>query len=172
MTMQEEIHKILDRVDGDLNLATQIVYNGPKKLALYVIWIGLDYIKGKRRAIRRRELKRDIQLEFKPGKLGSFTLTAVSKKRIFEHTKDLFGANGWMIGDLNLGDFTKEALLTQAENEERSAKGHIFNAQLYRALADPLKEGQRVRDVWKSEDVAALKSSIMKEGEGKRPTLR
>lgn len=170
--MLEDIYKILDKVDGDIELATQIVFDGPKKLAKYVIWIGLDTIKAKRRAVRRRELKRDIQLEFNISKkFGGVDLTAAAKKRILEHTKDLFGPNGWMIGDLNLGDITKEGLLLQAHNEEQSSRGHILNVQFYRALADPLKEGQQVRDFWKSEEAAHLKAEIWEAGEYKNPML-
>ncbi len=172
MLMQEKIQQILDSVDGDLDLASENIYEGPKPVAIYVIQVGLDHLKAKRRAIRRRELKREIQPEFRPGRTtGSVEFTPKFKRRLLENTQKLFGKDGWDIGDINLGNFTKEGLLLQAASERRSATGMIRNAQFYETLAEPLQPGQLVRDHWTPEDATKLKKKIWKDTEGKRPDL-
>lgn len=168
--MIEEIYKILDGVDGDIELAADAVYDGPKKILLYVLTIGLDRIKAKRRARRRQELRHNVQPQFRPGKTaGSIELTPKAKERLFKNTRELFGNDGWKIGDISLGDFTKEDLLLQAAVERKSAKGHILNADFYEALAEPLKKGQTVKQFWKTEDANRIKSEIWSKGEGKHP---
>lgn len=171
--MIEEIHKILDGVDGDIELAADAVYDGPKKILLYVLTVGLDRIKAKRRARRRNELRRSVQPQFCVGKtVGSIELTPKAKERLFKNTRELFGNDGWKIGDISLGDFTKEDLLLQAAVERKSANGHFLNADFYEALAEPLKDGQKVKQFWKAEDANRIKREILKKGEGRRPELK
>jgi len=171
--MLEDVHKILDSVDNDIELAAEKIHGGKKDILLYVISVGLDHIKAKRRANRRRELRREVQPQFRTGKTaGSIELTPKAKERLFNSTKELFGNDGWKIGDISLGDFTKEDLLLQAAAERKSAKGHILNADFYEALAEPMKDGQRVRQYWKPEDAAKIKGKIWKEGESRRPELK
>lgn len=163
MTMKEAVYKLLDKVDGDLDLATAMVYEGPKKMALYVLWIGLNTIKAQRRSITRRDIKKAIKPELKPGKkIGTVIFTEKTKEKIFASTRDLFGDNGWKIGNISLGNYTKEDLLAQAVTEERSARGMMFNADFYRALAEPMETGQLVRDYWKPEDLSKIKDDIAK----------
>src|SRR6476659_4535909 len=110
MSYQEDVFKILDRVDNDINLAVEETLSAGRKIIAYVLWIGLDSIKAKRRALRRRELKREFDPEYVMGKNGrNFSLA--TKKKLLKITKVLFGEDGWQIGDINVGDFTKENLL-------------------------------------------------------------
>ena len=159
--MLEDIHEILDKVDDNVELAADKIIGGPKKLLRFVLLIGLITIKAKRRATRRRELRRDIQPQYQKGRTtGSIVFTAQSKKKLFEKTNELFGNDGWKIGQLSLGEFTKESLLETAIMEEQSASGHKKNAEFYRALAEPMKPGQRVSEFWTSAKAAEIKKTI------------
>jgi hypothetical protein len=171
-TNKEKVHKILDQVDGDIDLAAENVYASPKALIIYVITIGLEHIKAKRRANRRRELRREVEPEFRPGRTsGSVEFTPQFKKKLLEKTQKLFGKDGWDIGEINLGSFTKEGLISMADSERKSAKGHIQNAQFYETLAEPLKPGQMVKDFWKPEAASKIKKEIWKKGEGRKADL-
>lgn len=175
MSILDEVHRVLDD-NADIADAVTAIYSGPKRLAMYVIATGLDAIKAKRRRTNRRAIKREIGIgprDFKRGVVtGSIVLTEAAKKRVRQHTERLFGPDGWMIGDLNIGDFTRDMLLSQAERERASAKGSLVNANIYVALAEPMKGNQTVRDVWKPERFMAIKSSTAKAAEGLRPTLQ
>ncbi len=172
MSELNKIHKILDRVDGDIKLAAEIIYSGTKSLALYVIAIGLDHLKAKKRAARRRQLRRAVQPRYRAGKTtGSLELTTQSKKRLFRMTEDLFGDDGWKIGNISLGNFTKEELLAEAAAERSSAKGHIQTAEFYEALAAPLKSGQSVGSHWNPKAAKEIRERIWKKNEGRKATL-
>lgn len=173
MSYRDDVIKILDECDNDTSVAAGAIYEGPKEIALYVIMLGLETIKSKRRRTRRRELREEIKPQFKAGKTtGSVTFTAKTKERIKRnHSINLFGDDGWQIGGLNLGDMTKEQLLAQAANEQSSAKGSLRNAQFYTALAEPLAPGQTARTYWKSETARKMKGEIWKSTEGHRPDL-
>lgn len=152
MSNLEDIHKILDAAEGDLASAASEVLVGSRYVSLYVIRIGLENIQSRRRRQRRRELTQEIQPQYQParsGITGRVELTPAAKKRIAARARDLFGPDGWNIGGLNLGEFTKEQLIAQAASERRSAKGSLRNAEFYEALAEPLKPGQLVKDHWK-----------------------
>jgi len=166
------MQEALDRVDGDLELAAEGIYDGPKKLAIEVITIGLNTIKARRRAANRRALRHEIQPQYRPGKrAGSFVMTSQSRRRLMEHTQQLFGPNGWKIGDIRLGEFTKEGLIDQAIKERQSAKGHIQNALFYETLAEPLQPGQRVREYWKDDDATKVKNKIWRDAESRKADL-
>jgi hypothetical protein len=168
---RDEVIKTLAEADS-ISAAAEAIHSGPKKIALYVIALGLETLRAKKRRQRRRELRSEIAPQYTKGRTtGSVVLTAASKKRLVKRTKELFGDDGWQIGDLNLGDFTKEALLSQAAAERASAKGSIRNAQFYEALAEPLQPGQTCRTYWKSETAHKIKSGIWKETEDHRPAL-
>ena len=172
MTYKSEALEILESA-GDIPAASKLIYPN-RALALFVLEYGLGVLKSRSRRQRRRELTAVVQPQFmrKPGGItGQVVLTPAAKKRLTENTRDLFGADGWMIGDLNLGSFTKEQLLAQASNERASAKGSLRNAQFYEALADPLQPGQRARDYWKPGDAQKIKRTIWQDTEGQRPTL-
>ena len=170
--MIENILKLLDRVDGDVKIAAESILDGPKKIALYVLEIGLLHLKAKKRATRRRSLRSEAKPRFKTGRTtGNIELTKQAKVRLFKMTQELFGDDGWQIGALNLGSFTKEALLAEAASERKSAKGHIQNALFYEALAEPLQPGQLVKDYWKPETATKIKGDIWKSTEGQRPEL-
>jgi hypothetical protein len=172
MTNQEAAQAAIDEAGGDVSVAALAVYNGPKTLALYVLAVGLEHLKARKRATNRREIRREIKPEFKRGKTyGSVEFTPRSKKLLFESTQRLFGKDGWNIGDLNLGGFTREGLLELAARERASAKGHIRNAQFYEALADPMKPGQLVKEYWKPEKANEIKNKIWRETETKQPAL-
>lgn len=161
MMIPQPVQMILDSVDGDTSLAAEKVYEGSRQTALYVITVGLEQMKARHRAGRRRELRREVKPRFKSGKTtGSIELTPQCKKRLFVMTNELFGDDGWKIGEISLGNFTKETLLDQASKERQSASGHVRNAQFYEALAAPLQPGQLVREFWQPETATKLKQEI------------
>jgi hypothetical protein len=171
MTMKEDVLKILDASD-DVQDAANTIYQGPKSLAIYTITVGLDKLKSSRRRTRRKELRDEVKPQFKQGPtVGSVVLTESAKRRLAANARDLFGPDGWMIGDLNLGNFTKEQLLSQAENERKSAKGSLRNASFYEALAEPLVPGQQAKDYWKLADAQRVKASVWKDTERRRAAL-
>ncbi len=174
MSYHDEAWQAIKDANNDLTEAAAVIFAGPRKLALYVLLIGLQSIARKKRAARRSELRAEVKPEFKrssSGVTGSVVLTERAKKRLFEHTQKLFGDDGWNIGNLNLGDMTREGLLVQADVERKSAVGSIRNADFYEALAEPLKPGQSVRDYWTPKKAGAVRDKIWKGTEGKRPTL-
>ena len=74
--------------------------------------------------------------------------------RRYDATRDLFLT--WCIGDVPLGDATKEFLVESAQAERKSAKGHLRNAVFYECLAEPMAAGQVVRDYWKEAKAVKL----------------
>jgi nucleoside diphosphate kinase len=139
---------------------------------LYVIAVGLDHLKARKRAVRRRELRRAVRPKFRAGRVtGSIELTAQSKKRLLQKTQELFGDDGWKIGAISLGNFTKEALLSEAANERVSAKGHVRTAEFYEALAEPMQSGQLVRDYWRQESAVEVRDKIWKNSESRKAEL-
>jgi hypothetical protein len=164
---------VIDAADGNVSAAALDFYNGPKSLALYMLEIAVTHLKARKRATNRRSLRRVVQPEFKKsGVTGRIVLTQRAKKRLTENTRSLFGKDGWDIGEINIGAFTREDLLAQAAKERASAKGHIRNAQFYEALAEPMKPGEVVRDHWKNPSkVTAVKDKIWRDTEGQQPTL-
>lgn len=174
MSYRDEALKTIEAAGGVIADAAALVYRGPKMVAMYVLMVGLETIKSKKRRERRRELKREIQPVLVKGRVtGSVrpVFTPAAKARLLRATQELFGDDGWMIGDLNLGDFTKEQLVAQAVKERESAKGSIRNANFYEALAEPLQPGQLARDYWKSETAHKIKERIWKDTEGRSPDL-
>jgi hypothetical protein len=172
MSYRDDVLKTLEDCSGVILDATERVYSGPKKIATYVISIGLECIKSKKRRERRQELKKELKPVLVKGKVtGSVIFSKASKTRLLKATQELFGDDGWMIGEINLGDFTKEQLLLQAAKERDSAKGSLRNAQFYEALAEPLQAGQFARDYWKSETAHKIKQEIWKDTEARRPDL-
>ena len=171
MNYQEDVQRILNET-ANINDAAVAIYSGPDRLAIYVITIGLEALKSRKRRERRRELRTELQPQFKSGRTtGSVVFTEKTKKTLLKKTVNLFGDDGWQIGDLNLGDFSKEQLLAQAIAEENSAKGSLRNAKFYRALAEPLQPGQLARDYWKPETAYRIKGEIWKGSSEKRPDL-
>jgi hypothetical protein len=174
MSYREEALRIIEEADGDLSSAAKTTYGKSRGLVLYVIELGLGTLKAKHRRTRRRELRATVQPQFmkKPGGVtGSVVLTPAAKKRLMQGARDLFGSDGWQIGELNLGSMTKEQLMAQAMNERASAKGSLRNASFYEALADPLKPGQMAHEYWKPADAHRIKREVWKDTEGSRATL-
>ena len=165
-TYRDELIYALKETDNEIVAASESILRGPPKIALYAIQLGLEAVKTKQRRRRRQELRTAVQPQFKRGiTRGSFAFTAPAKKRFFSLTQELFGEDGWMIGDLNLGDLTKEQLIAQAVSERRSAEGSIRNAQFYEALAEPLKPGQLARDYWKAGAARRVRDKLGKDPE-------
>jgi hypothetical protein len=171
-THREKLLQTLDAVDGDIRLAADIVYDGPKTLAIYAIKSALEHLKARKRATRRREIRSTAQLRVQAGRTtGSIVLTPKSKRKLLEMTQVLFGEDGWQIGEINLGNFTKEGLLQEAAKERRSAKGHVRNAMFYEALAEPMEAGQMVKDYWEPKTATKIKKEIWKDTERAHATL-
>lgn len=172
-TYRDQAVEFLTKAGGDVAIAAAKVYNSASRgLILYVITLGLGTLKAKQRRQRRRELKVEVKPQYTAGRTtGSIKFTKATQKRLIQHAQDLFGADGWMIGDLQLGGMTKEQLIAQAESEEASAKGSLRNARFYRALAEPLKSGQKAGSYWKREAGLKLRDEIFHETETKKPAL-
>lgn len=163
MEERQEVHAILDSVDQNTDKATSIILARScyRHLIKWLVETALIHIKAQTRAQRRRQLRREIepgyQVMFNGGR--RLELTESAKERLKAATKKLFGRDGWQIGDVNIGDFTKEALIEEAERERRLARGHTRNAEFYEALAAPMKPGQYVREYWTPERVVNLRNS-------------
>lgn len=148
MSYRDDVLKILEKKDFDD--AAVAIYNGSQNLAMYVILLGLNTLKAKHRRERRRELVAEIQPEYQSAKAGGQpTFTIAARNRFVKIARDLYGPDGYMIGNVNIGNMTKEQLLAQAENEKQSARGSLRNAKIYEAIADPLKPGQKTKEYWK-----------------------
>jgi hypothetical protein len=169
---RDQALEILENLKGNTSKFALEAYDRPKNFVLYLLQLAGETLKSKQRRTRRREIRAEIKPQFVRGKVtGSYVLTKQSKERIFRNTQELFGANGWKIGNLQLGAWTKERLIDEAARERSSAKGHIQNACFYEALAEPLKSGQRVDAYWSQEDGTKLKQSIWKKTESHTPAL-
>jgi len=172
MSHHDEVLGIIKDAEGDLSAAAEVVYK-TRTLAIYAILIGLQTLMRKKRATRRRELRSEVQPQFKPGRVtGSVVLTEPAKKRLLSITQRLFGDDGWMIGEINLGVMTKEGLLAQAQSERASAHGSLRNAEFYEALAAPLQPGQLVKVYWRPEEASEVRGKIWKDTESRRAALR
>jgi nucleoside diphosphate kinase len=172
MTNKEKLQTVLSDHGGDLGDAAAEIYAGSKALAIYAIELALNHLKARTRATRRREIRRVVQPQFKPGRVtGSFVLTDAAKRRLVKETQTLFSKDGWNIGEINIGDFTREDLLEHAAKERKSAKGHIRNAQFYEALAEPMAAGQKVSAYWKPDKALKVREDIWKNTESKSPAL-
>jgi hypothetical protein len=159
MTYQDDAWAAIKDADNDLKKAVlSIQYDGSKPLVGYVILMGLQTIARRKRANRRRELRFNLQPEFvHRGANGSVTLTAKAKQRLLSHAKELYGDDGWVIGSVNISNFTKEQLLAQSEAERKSAEGSLRNADFYAALAHPMQPGQTVKEYWTPEKAKRLR---------------
>jgi hypothetical protein len=164
MSYSDDAWAIYKEADGDTNKAADAIYAGPKRLAWYVISLGLVAIARKKRANRRRELRALIRPEFVKapgGPTGSVVMTEKSKQNLLDYAKELYGDDGWIIGNLNIGDMTKEELIAQAASERKSAAGSIRNANMYEAMAEPMLPGQKVRSHWTKKAFNALRDSLL-----------
>lgn len=169
MEEREEIHVVLDSVDQNTDAAANIILKRERHqhLIRWLVETALIHLKAQARAQRRRQLRREIEPGYQVMLNGGkrLELTESAKQRLKAATKKLFGRDGWQIGDVNIGDFTKESLIEEAERERRLAKGHTRNAEFYEALAAPMKAGQFVRDYWTPERVADLRNSRKEKSE-------
>lgn len=159
MSVYDAIYKILDQVDDDPELAADKIFGGPKKSVIEVLRVGMSTIASKRRRINRRQIKREIEPKYNRSTKGT-EFTPTTKKKLAQLGNRLFGPAGWKIGRLLLVNFTKEQLLDEAASERSAAQGHEANADFYEALAEPLKTGQKVSDVWEAGDILALRQKI------------
>lgn len=170
MSIREEAIEIINRNENTADAAEEIL-NGSRSVILYVLAIGIEAIKSKMRRHTRQSLKREIVPEYVAGRtFGSIKLSQKTIKRM-EKVGDRLWLD-WKVGLWSLGEMTKEQLLAQVESEKKSAHGSLQNAEFYRALAEPLRAGQSVKDFWSPVDAGALKEKIYKKTEAKRPYLK
>ena len=165
MSQHDYVINMLQKHDNDIHTAAVDIYGGPKKIAIYVIEIALEYLKSRERALHRREIRRQIGLAkaTEERRHTGFGLSSPAKKKLLANTQKLFGHDGWMIGAINVQDFTREGLLDEAARERRKSGGHIINAQIYETLAEPMQPGQLVREHWTLREVAKIKKSVVDE---------
>jgi hypothetical protein len=163
LKMKEKVEKILSKFDGDVAAAAEEIYQGSRAVATYVLIVGLEHMKARARSLRRREIRRDIGLQpvtSEDKANTSFGLPKKAKEKLLANTKKLFGSDGWMIGDIDIQNYTREALLQEAERERRLSRGHIVNAQIYETLAEPMKPGQTVSQYWTKEAIKKVEKKI------------
>jgi hypothetical protein len=160
----DAIIEILNKHDNAIDDAAAEIYSGPKKIAIYAIELALEHIKAKARALRRREIRRDIGLQSVNDDSGKrhtgYGLTDARKRKLLANTQKLFGNDGWLIGNINVQEYTREALLDEAARERRLSGGHIVNAQIYETLAEPMAPGQLVREHWTAKEIAKIRKTI------------
>ena len=162
MDLHDQVLSIIDKHDGNIEeAAAEVITN--KKLTMYCLVIALEHIKARRRAVRRRELRREIKPQFRKGKTtGSIVFTEGAKKRLASITKKLFSDDGWQIGEQYLRDFTRDDLLFEAARERKTSNGHVLNAMFYEALAEPMSDTQAVHEVWTAEAALKLREDLRK----------
>jgi hypothetical protein len=157
--MSVETEKVLEFIEKYGEKADGHIYKD-KPLAMFVINVGIDTIKSRDRRRARREIKSDINPEFEQNPNSSSVYAVRFNKETIERIQG-YGdrlMEDWCIGGLVLGDLTKEELIEEAEREELSGRGHLINAKIYRALAEPLVSEQKMRSYWtkeKASEVAA-----------------
>lgn len=170
MSLRDEAVEIINGSATTADAAENLLV-GSRSVALYVLGIGVEAIKSKTRRSVRRTLKQEIKPEYVKGPVtGSVRLSKRSVRRMSELGDRLWA--DWKIGVYSLGDMTREQLLAQVESEKKSAHGSLQNVQFYKALADPMGDGQLVREHWSPESVKALKKQVYESTKDKRPTLR
>lgn len=170
MTIREEVIEIINNSATTADAAENLL-NSSRSLALYALGIGVEAIKSKERRSVRRVLKQEIQPQYVKGPVtGSVRLSKQSVRRMSELGDRLW--LDWKIGVYSLGDMSREQLLAQVESEKKSAHGSLQNVRFYKALADPMRDGQLVKEHWSPETVKALKKRVYEETKDKRPTLR
>jgi len=160
MSLQsDEINDILDQFGGDITKAAEYIIKNDDDLTLYGLYYGIRHIAAVRRRNTRRDLKSNISPVVIPNKSGvgiHFDKATIQRlnARGNQFIKD------WKIGSLTLGDLTKEELLVEAEKEDRAGTGHMINAGIYRALAEPLDKGQKMRSYWTQERASAAAKGV------------
>jgi hypothetical protein len=170
MSYRDDALKIINAFDVAANAAEEILRLGNRRLTLYLVTIAVEWLKSKERREKRRNIKAEIRPQFVPGKTtGSVRLSKGTVKRLAEAGKRWL--DEYIIGTLSLGDWSKEELLAQAANERKSAHGSLRNYKFYTALADPMKDGQLVRDYWQSDAMQSLYQRVLKETETRTPEL-
>ena len=155
MSLKEDVLRIIDN-SADLRAAAEKIYRGSKDTAIYVILVGLERISQRADAAVRRQMRRTvINPQFVKGRTyGSVKRTRGSIRRAAAAARDLFVS--YKIAGISIGLYTKEQLIEQAVKERASAKGHLRVAVWYEALAEPMANGQTVKDYWVSEEAIEL----------------
>jgi hypothetical protein len=171
MSLKDKATALIGDYDNSRDAAVAI-YEGPRDLALYVLQVGVEKLGALRRRAVRTELRQELQPHYVKGKTtGSIVLSPKSKRKVIEMSERLF--TEWQIdATITLGNATREELLSKAQAERASSKGHIRTAMFYEAIAEPLKPGQRVMEYWRQDAALKVKRQIWRETKDARPALR
>jgi hypothetical protein len=173
MTIRDDVHRVLDECEKNIGDAADIIYNSERMICIYVIKIGLESIQSKRRRENRRAIKQELRPTYVKGRTtGSFQFSKKTKMRLAAIQDRVFGPDGWMIGNMNVGDLSKASLLAVADREELQAKGSVQNVRIYRALAEPMTDKQTVREAWSKKEFHRLAQEIRKSTDEMQVDLR
>jgi hypothetical protein len=155
-TLKDRVYAILDTVGNRTADAVRKIRSSDSELIGYVLMVGVDHLKAKRRQRKRQELKATVlKPEFVRGAVsGSIKLSRRYVGKLKKVADTLF--QDWTVGGVSLGDWTKEFLVEQARQGRLSAKGALFNSVFYEKLAQPMKPGQTVSEHWKSPEAVLL----------------
>jgi hypothetical protein len=141
-------------------------------LVVYLIHNGLVRIATKMRKSTRNQIKKDlIDPEFIQHGEDKPKPKLKIKVEASERTKQRLLSGiflEWKIGSTQLGDATKEELVSAAYAERKSANGHIINAMWYEHLAQPMHDGERVAHHWKEKAAMLLRTDLLRQAENKR----
>lgn len=149
--------EIPDDVLDDEETGAERVYRS-RKMALYVIGVGLSKLRHERRRLSKLRLKAELPATTErvsapsgDGKTSRpyATFSEEGAKKMRSMTEEWLGSNGWFIGSRNLMEFTRDELRVEVDREHRSRDGHEANAKFYEALIAPMKNGdQTIGDFW------------------------
>lgn len=132
----------------------------PRDLTAYSLAVGLRQIsRTHRNAVRKRIKAEDLAPIERMNLERPAARYQKASKAIQKRTLGLL--TSWMVGDMYLGDMDKAGLLKAVQAETVSSNGHRVNAEFYEKLAEPLKEGQLVKDYWKDRGAQILHDDIL-----------
>jgi hypothetical protein len=160
-TESERVVVIVAINDDDINKAIDFILKSEKDkdLIYHTMRHGVRSILASDRRRTRHDIKLSIQPQFSANLSGTgIQFSKETVGRIMARGRQF--TEEWRIGNLVLGNLTKEELLEEARKENKSGAGHILNAKIYTALAEPLDSDQKLRDYWTFEEAEKVAKTI------------
>lgn len=156
-TLFEQVEKLIKNKSVDA--AVNAILKSNASVRQFVIKVGVEHLQSKQRAQKRRILHREtinptFATSTTPSSVKPVNLSTKTRNILMKEAENLFIE--YKIGGYNLGDFTKEMLIAEAEKEQRSGQGHFLNAAFLSRLAEPMVAGQKVPDYWESPEAVKL----------------
>ncbi len=142
---------MLDAAKGNISaVVDKLMRSSDTTLQSYVMQIGVESIASKRRAFDRRELRHEVINPDFVNKVRRKRPPMSRKEADKLATATLNVFQKWRIGEIALGDATKQKLLAEANAERHAGNGHMLNAEFYEILAEPMNDSETVAQHWKS----------------------